>query len=308
MDDYANEPEYEINYRKDSLNPSQSNSVFIKSFDDEKFNFTEILNTKNDLIITFQNSNNAIQILTKTIKKILSLIETETTNIEYLYSQYITAVVVDENPIDKEDLLNIDEMNNNDNSTFIKLLNQTKYYLISFPKNTKNLIMEDKLLNLDTFRDKIPIQSKTLKKIFQLLQKNIYDMYDLINIIILNMNNDISVFKSKILDKYIQTNNGEIFMGIKNFDLNLEKSEKITKTDFISLDSLFNNVLSYMEDMFTKDYEKDSEEDDDNQENFNIPKISIREEIQNANNDEINDQKSLKCKCGEDVCKICSIY
>ena len=65
MADYNNEPDYEINYKKDSLNQSQSNSVFLKSFDDDKFNFTEILSSKNDLIISFQNSNNAIKILTK---------------------------------------------------------------------------------------------------------------------------------------------------------------------------------------------------------------------------------------------------
>ena len=60
--------------------------------------------------------------------------------------------------------------------------------------------------------------------------------------------------------------------------------------------------------MVTKYYEKDSEEDDDNQDNFDIPKINIHEEAENANSDEINEQKSSKCKCGNDVCKICNIY
>lgn len=305
MADYNNEPDYEINYKKDSLNQSQSNSVFLKSFDDDKFNFTEILSSKNDLIISFQNSNNAIKILTKSIKKVLSLMETETNNIESLYSQYITAVIVDDKPLDKEDLLCADEIDNNDNLAFIKILDQTKFYLISFPKNSLNSITKDKMLNVDIFRNKILIKPRTLKKIFELLQKNIYEMYDLINIIILNMNNDIFTFKSKILDKY-QTNTGENFMGVKNLDLNLETNEKMEKTDFRIIDSLFNSVLSHLEIMVTKEYEKFSD-DNDNEVNFDIPKISIKDEIRNTKNDEATENRQLKCKCGNDACN-CSIY
>ena len=301
------EQDDEINYKKDSLNNSRSNSVFLKSFDDGKFNYSEILNSKDNLVITFQNSSNPIKLLTKSIKKILSLIENEKENIESLYSQYVTAVVADENTLDKEDLLITDELTNGDDLAFSKILDQSKYFLISFPKNSEHVLMKEKLLNVDIFRNKIAIKPKTLKKIFQLLQKNIYIMYDLINIIILNMNNDISTFKSKILDKYLQTTPGENFMGVKNFDLNLETSEKLQKSDFKNTDILFYNVLSHLEEMFTRDYEKESE-DGDNDVNFNIPKISIHEEIKKINNDELNEQRQMKCKCGNDVCTICSIY
>ena len=56
-----------------------------------------------------EDQKKAIQTLTKSVKKILSLMETESDNIESLCSNYLTAVIVDDNSLNKEDLLSSEE-------------------------------------------------------------------------------------------------------------------------------------------------------------------------------------------------------
>ena len=302
-EDYENNSK-DITGSKNSNDPSQYDSFFIKSFDEEKFNYTEILKTKKKLFITFPNSEISISILTKSIQKILSLIEIDKKNLEYLYSSYITAVLEKD---DEYTISKINQSNTGENSgvldfIFMKLLDQTKIYQIRFLSKRNNI--RKMLLNYDINADKIIIKSKSLEKIFHQLQKNIYDMSDYINILILKM--DDSMFdsidvKGKIFENYLRDDFESSFLGIKNFEYKLKIPKKVRKLNIDNMDKLFENVLSHLDNLMIKQEEFIS--------NFDNSKNTY-EDLNNSNLEEEckRNENGLICKCESDFCSTCKIF
>ena len=297
---------------KESID-NQSNSIFVKSFDYENFNYTEILKNKRYLKIVFNSSEETIKISTDTITKILSKIETENDNLETMYSQFITALIADnDNSLNKEDLLETEENNGILDTVFVQLLDQTKKYHISFP-NKESIIRQGLLYDIN--KDKIPIPSDTIKKIFSFLKRNIYDMSDYINIILLNMNEEISsnsLFKKKIFDKYSQPlSESAGFIGVKFFNLNLEIPQKNRPTQLYKIDVLFNNALNHIEDQIDRVTDKNSDVESEENDQFSIPKINIIDEMKDPNSKE--DEEFYKngyrrYKCGNELCSQCKVF
>ena len=297
---------------KESID-NQSNSIFVKSFEYENFNYTEILKNKKLLKIFFNSSEEAIEIPTDTIKKILSKIETENDNLEIMYSKYVTALILDnDNSLNKEDLLAPDENIGVLDTVFVQLLDQTKKYHISFPNNENNIRQG---LLYDINKNKIPIQSNSIKKICSFLNKNIYDISDYINIILLNMNEEISsnlIFKNKILDKYSQQPSDlNDFTGVKLFNLNLDISLKNRPTQLYKIDALFNNALNHIEDQLERVLERDIDDQSEDNGEFNIPKINIIQEMNDPNlkeDEEFYKNGHRRYKCGNELCAQCGIF
>ena len=294
---------------KESID-NQSNSIFIKSFDYENFNYTDLLKNKKLLKISFNTSDNTIEIQTNAVKKILSKIEKGSENLEILYSKYITALVPDnENSLNKENLLENEENYGVLDTVFVQLLNQTKKYHISFPNKENNTPKE---IFYDINIDKIPIPSNAIKKIFRFLQKNIYDMSDYINIILLNMNEEgtnNSIFKTKILDKYIHSNSEITDIGVKYLNLNLEIPQKNRPTKLNKIDVLFNNTLNHIENQYETPLDRDDKSEENSE--LNIPKINIIDEMDDPESKEeeaIFNSRYRRYKCGNELCNVCNIF
>ena len=294
---------------KESID-NQSNSIFIKSFDYENFNYTDLLKNKKLLKISFNTSDNTIEIQTNAVKKILSKIEKGSENLEILYSKYITALVPDnENSLNKENLLENEENYGVLDTVFVQLLNQTKKYHISFPNKENNTPKE---IFYDINIDKIPIPSNAIKKIFRFLQKNIYDMSDYINIILLNMNEEgsnTSIFKTKILDKYIHSNSEITDIGVKYLNLNLEIPQKNRPTKLNKIDVLFNNTLNHIENQYETPLDRDDKSEENSE--LNIPKINIIDEMDDPESKEeeaIFNSRYRRYKCGNELCNVCNIF
>ena len=64
----------------------------------------------------------------------------------------------------------------------MKLLDNTKYYYIGFPEKKNNI--KNELLNYDININKVLFNSKSLKKVFKMMNKNLYAMSDFINILL----------------------------------------------------------------------------------------------------------------------------
>lgn len=302
-DENNNDNSYNQEYLDLKNNLNQSNSILIKSFDEEKFNYTDIIKHKTNLNITFPN-NNTNKILTKSIKKICSLIVTETNNLESIYSQYITAIINEdeENTSAKDNLLN----NNNEvlDETYMKLLDNTKYYYIGFPEKKNNI--KNELLNYDININKVLFNSKSLKKVFKMMNKNLYAMSDFINILLLNTN-EADFFQNKILDKYVSSDIGSSsFIGIKFFNCNLAKAVKNNKSNLSECDKIFNNVMNHIEELIVGEDEKESE---DLSYEFEIPKIDIKEDSKSKQDEgDKKNRYNMGCRCGQDFCEICNIF
>lgn len=295
---------------KESRSQSQSNSIILKSFDNNNFNYSEILDKKNDIIISFNNTEKIIETKMKSIKKIFSLIS-ENNDIESLCSQYITALISN----DSENLCFIDDSNDLDLS-FMKLLEQTKFYTITFNNSKKN---NTKNYKHNLCKNNTIIFSDSLNKIFKLLQRNVFSMYEYINIIILNKNDENKnyfSFKKKILEKFLLTDEN-FFKGVKFFEMNLEKPKKMKMGKFNQFDNLFNHVLDLIEKKEGGYFEakksqnlihKDNESDIITDLDFNFPKNDVKDEMNNINRTNSITNNNPNCNCGSDVCTACNIY
>jgi hypothetical protein len=318
--------EGEILYEKDlsisKESEEKSNSLYIKSLSDS--NIMDLLKDKFFLLITICKNKNIINVSNKSIFKIMKLFSEE--NYENILSDYITFNVLDDNISYKEEFA----LNNQENSIgildapFVKLLEQTQNYKInitSVPINPLDEIKKE-LSNYESQKNKININSASIKKICKYLNKSIYDISDYINILILYLDrNDLNkaTIQSTIIDKYSKSGINEYFMGKKNYNINLEIPLKIDKIQLFKYDDLFENVLNKI-DNIENNYSSD-ENIDKQKNNINIKEnilnnskkygeFNIKSEIYNKNNDEyqITDENEKKEGCQKEFCPNCNIF
>jgi hypothetical protein len=310
---------------KDDL--EKSNSLAIKSLDETAFDFLEFLKEKYFLSITFKKSNNNVQISNKSIFKIFESFndKNDKENLEEVLLNHITCTINE-----KDDFNTINHGIENSmeilDAPYVELLNKTNNYKINFNnKKEENKAFEDIKKNLLIYEEqnnKLNINSKSIKKICKFLGKNIFDISDYINIIVLYLNEDEinKVFiQNKILDKYNKSEEKFYFLGNKKLETDLIIPEKNKKNSIYKLNFLFDKILNKIDNI-----ENISDLSEDFQikknENENIPKKYIEQKIKvdSHNYDEIENNKSEdeeydlskddKCNCQKDLCEFCNIF
>jgi len=322
--------EGEILYEKDlsisKESEEKSNSLYIKSLSDS--NIMDLLKDKFFLLITICKNRNIINVSNKSIFKIMKLFSEE--NYENILSDYITFNVLDDNISYKEEFA----LNNQENSIgildapFVKLLEQTQNYNINITSAPINPLDEIKkeLSNYESQKNKININSISIKKICKYLNKSIYDISDYINILILYLDrNDLNkaTIQSTIIDKYSKNGINENFMGKKNYNINLEIPLKIDKIQLFKYDDLFENVLNKIDNIENNSSEEIFEEKKDkiinNEDILETPKKFIEQKIKinklkydddkdDIDNNENDNNVQNKCNCQKDVCSFCTIF
>ena len=287
------------------------------------FNFLELLKEKYFLLITLKKSNNSIQISNKSLLKIFEYFcdKNDKENLEEVLLAHITCTINE-----KEDFNSMEVLD----KPFVELLRQTKNYKINFSKKEKQNAFEDIKKNLLIYEEgnnKINIKDNSLKKICKLLGKNIFDMSDYINILVLYLNEDEinKVFiQNKILDKYNKSDEIFYFSGNKKFDTELNLPEKNKKNSIFKLNSLFDKILNKIDNIedisdLSEENQIEKKEDGNEKEKDNIPKKYIEQKIKiNINNyDEIENNKNGdddglpdddKFNCQKDLCENCNIF
>ncbi len=316
----------DLSISKDSA--EKSNSLFIKSLNDDEFKLIDLLKDKFFLSIKIYKNKNEINITNKSILKILKLFSNE--NIENILQEYITFNVIDDNISYKDDfLLNQDNSLGILDAPFVKLLEMTKVYKISITKEIKAKTPLDEikkeLLNNELQKNKIDFKAISFKKICKFLNKSIYDLSDYINILILFLNNDDinkAQLQSILIDKYSKSGQNEFFMGKKNFETNLRNPAKNDKNNIYKIDDLFENVLNKIDNIENNSSEEIFEDNKDkvnvNGEKIETPKKFIEQKIKINQlkydkddidkKEDIDDDIKRKCNCQKDVCSFCNIF
>ena len=325
--------EGDILYEKDlsisKESEEKSNSLYIKSLNDS--NIMDLLKDKFFLLITICKNKNIINISNKSVFKIMKLFSEE--SYENIISDFITFNVLDDNISYKEDFV----LNNQENSLgildapFVKLLEKTQNYKINIASIPNNPLEEIKkeLSNYESQKNKININSVSIKKICKYLNKSIYDLSDYINILILYLDrNDLNkaTIQSTIIDKYSKSGINEYFMGKKNYIINLEIPSKMDKIHLFKYDDLFENVLNKIDNIENNSSEENFEEKKDNiinnediletpkkyiEQKIKINKLKYddKDDIDNNDNDNDNDNNAQnKCNCQKNVCSFCTIF
>ena len=309
---------------KDDL--EKSNSLAIKSLDETAFDFFEFLKEKYFLLITFKKSNNNMQIDNKSIFKIFGLFndKNEKENFEEVLLNHITCTINE-----KDDFNTINHGIENSievlDAPYIELLNKTNNYKINFNKKGENKDFEyikKNLLIYEEQNNKLNVKSKSIKKICKFLGKNIFDMSDYINILVLYLNEDEinkAFIQNKILDKYNKSGEKFYFLGNKKLETDLIIPEKNKKNCIYKLNSLFDKILNKIDNI-----ENMSDLSEDNQleinKKENMPKKYIKQkikgnpdsynEIENnkSEDEELGLSKDNKCNCQKDLCEFCNIF
>ena len=316
----------DLSISKDSA--EKSNSLFIKSLNDDEFKLIDLLKDKFFLSIKIYKNKNEINITNKSILKILKLFSNE--NIENILQEYITFNVIDDNISYKDDfLLNQDNSLGILDAPFVKLLEMTNVYKISITKEIKIKTPLDEikkeLLNNELQKNKIDFKAISFKKICKFLNKSIYDLSDYINILILFLNNDDinkAQLQSILIDKYSKSGQNEFFMGKKNFETNLRNPVKNDKNNIYKIDDLFENVLNKIDNIENNSSEEIFEDNKDkvnvNGEKIETPKKFIEQKIKINQlkydkddidkKEDIDDDIKRKCNCQKDVCSFCNIF
>ena len=316
----------DLSISKDSA--EKSNSLFIKSLNDDEFKLIDLLKDKFFLSIKIYKNKNEINITNKSILKILKLFSNE--NIENILQEYITFNVIDDNISYKDDfLLNQDNSLGILDAPFVKLLEMTNVYKISITKEIKIKTPLDEikkeLLNNELQKNKIDFKDISFKKICKFLNKSIYDLSDYINILILFLNNDDinkAQLQSILIDKYSKSGQNEFFMGKKNFETNLRNPVKNDKNNIYKIDDLFENVLNKIDNIENNSSEEIFEDNKDkvnvNGEKIETPKKFIEQKIKinqlKYDKDDIDKKEDIddipkrKCNCQKDVCSFCNIF
>jgi hypothetical protein len=306
--------EKEINLSKDN------NSLIIKSIEETEFNFIDLIKDKLYISIMLTNNNSSVQLSYKSILKIFNIL-TDTKigeNLESNLTDYITCTVFeDDTSFHKEITANSIGVLD---TPFKKVLDQTKKYLISFV-STNIDEMKKELLNFDNKNNKIIIESKSIEKICKYLNKNIYDISDFINILVLYNNDnefDKDIIKRKLIDKYDKIGQNIYFMGVKNLDTDLKIAKKNDKNPIYRYNNLFDHIWNKIENI-ENNYSSSDENSEHNHKTDNNSDVlnnikNIKSEIDNfnKNNDneeyKITDEIEKKDGCHKDFCPKCIIF
>ena len=306
----------------------KDNSIQNKSFYSTDLDFPDLVSKKDYFQIKLFPDENTVDLTSKSIKKILTLISgDEKELLEENYLDYITWLIGVGDEIEKQQLLspNGNAVNAEINlaPSDYQILSKTKIYYINIPK----------INEYDQINKRIKLKNNSVEKISSFLGLSIYDMSELIEICILsfkekeNLENKKSL-KTKLIEKFnyeINNENKEIGKEkdniTKKFNLILKESEKCTK-------SKLKNFEEYFEKVWNKIDEKNNIEENNNKnyslnssdsENENESNKDKNYDIPNSFNINQNFNKSIEKKkivelrdeniCGNNVCaNLCQIF
>ena len=298
----------------------KDNSIQNKSFYSTDLDFPDLVAKKEYFHIKIFEDEDKMDLSSKSIKKIFSLISGEgIKKLEDNYLDYITWIIDVENEIEKQELLTpndkLDVIETNLEPSYFQLLSKTKIYYINIPK----------LNQLNQINKRIKLKDVSLGKISSFLGLNIFDISEFIEIFILSfqdkdiLENKKSI-KSKLLEKFnYQDNKGiEDFNIIKKLDLEIKESLKCKKSKLNNFEEYFEKVWNEIEkknntsNNFSEEDISSEKSDEENKKdiNYEIPNNYNINKNFNNNNDTIpNMELREESGCAENICaNVCSIF
>lgn len=300
----------------------KDNSIQNKSFNSTDLDFPNLVEKKEYFQIKIIFDENMVELPSKSIKKIFSLISgIGHEALEDNYLEYITWLIGGGNEIEKQQLLTLngkaDNVETNLDPAYYQLLNKTKIYYINIPKMNK----------LNKINERIKLKNYSLEKIASFLGLDIYDISDFIEICILsfqekeNLENKKTI-ESQLIEKFNNCGENEIneLNLTKKFNLVLKESEKCRKSQLENLENYFEKVWNEIEkkskieendnNSRSKHSSDNEEEESKSEENYGIPNSC---NINKNNNKKIDKNKNTDLGeengCVENICEnICNIY
>lgn len=300
----------------------KDNSIQNKSFNSTDLDFPNLVEKKEYFQIKIIFDENMVELPSKSIKKIFSLISgIGHEALEDNYLEYITWLIGGGNEIEKQQLLTLngkaDNIETNLDPAYYQLLNKTKIYYINIPKMNK----------LNKINERIKLKNYSLEKIASFLGLDIYDISDFIEICILsfqekeNLENKKTI-ESLLIEKFNNCGENEIneLNLTKKFNLVLKESEKCRKSQLENLENYFEKVWNEIEkkskieendnNSRSKHSSDNEEEESKSEENYGIPNSC---NINKNNNKKIDKNKNTDLGeengCAENICEnICNIY
>ena len=300
----------------------KDNSIQNKSFNSTDLDFPNLVEKKEYFQIKIIFDENMVELPSKSIKKIFSLISgIGHEALEDNYLEYITWLIGGGNEIEKQQLLTLngkaDNVETNLDPAYYQLLNKTKIYYINIPKMNK----------LNKINERIKLKNYSLEKIASFLGLDIYDISDFIEICILsfqekeNLENKKTI-ESLLIEKFNNCGENEIneLNLTKKFNLVLKESEKCRKSQLENLENYFEKVWNEIEkkskieendnNSRSKHSSDNEEEESKSEENYGIPNSC---NINKNNNKKIDKNKNTDLGeengCAENICEnICNIY
>ena len=318
----------DISLSEKDIAQEKDNSIQNKSFYSTDLDIPDLISKKDYFQIKLFPDENMVDLTSKSIKKILTLISGDEKEIlEENYLDYITWLIGCGDEIERQQLLTkndqADNIETNLASPDYQLLSKTKIYYINIPKVNKN----------NQINKRIKLKNNSLEKISSFLGLSIFDMSEYIEICILsfkdkeNLKNKKSL-KTKLVEKFnneINNENKEIVKEddniIKKFNLVLKESKKCKKTNLNSLEDYFEKVWNKIdektngEENNNKDESEnssqfDEEEENNKEKNYDIPNSfninqNFNKNIEKTKIVELRDENI----CGDNVCaNICEIF
>ena len=300
----------------------KDNSIQNKSFNSTDLDFPNLVEKKEYFQIKIIFDENMVELPSKSIKKIFSLISgIGHEALEDNYLEYITWLIGGGNEIEKQQLLTLngkaDNVETNLDPAYYQLLNKTKIYYINIPKMNK----------LNKINERIKLKNYSLEKIASFLGLDIYDISDFIEICILsfqekeNLENKKTI-ESQLIEKFNNCGENEIneLNLTKKFNLVLKESEKCRKSQLENMENYFEKVWNEIEkkskieendnNSRSKQSSDNEEEESKSEENYGIPNSC---NINKNNNKKIDKNKNTYLEeengCAENICEnICNIY
>ena len=300
----------------------KDNSIQNKSFNSTDLDFPNLVEKKEYFQIKIIFDENMVELPSKSIKKIFSLISGFGHEaLEDNYLEYITWLIGGGNEIEKQQLLTLngkaDNVETNLDPAYYQLLNKTKIYYINIPKMNK----------LNKINERIKLKNYSLEKIASFLGLDIYDISDFIEICILsfqekeNLENKKTI-ESQLIEKFNNCGENEIneLNLTKKFNLVLKESEKCRKSQLENMENYFEKVWNEIEkkskieendnNSRSKHSSDNEEEESKSEENYGIPNSC---NINKNNNKKIDKNKNTDLGeengCAENICEnICKIY
>ena len=300
----------------------KDNSIQNKSFNSTDLDFPNLVEKKEYFQIKIIFDENMVELPSKSIKKIFSLISgIGHEALEDNYLEYITWLIGGGNEIEKQQLLTLngkaDNVETNLDPAYYQLLNKTKIYYINIPKMNK----------LNKINERIKLKNYSLEKIASFLGLDIYDICDFIEICILsfqekeNLENKKTI-ESLLIEKFNNCGENEIneLNLTKKFNLVLKESEKCRKSQLENLENYFEKVWNEIEkkskieendnNSRSKHSSDNEEEESKSEENYGIPNSC---NINKNNNKKIDKNKNTDLGeengYAENICEnICNIY
>lgn len=267
----------------------KDNSIQNKSFYSTDLDIPDLVSKKDYFQIKIFPDENMVDLTSKSITKILTLISGDEKEIlEENYLDYITWLIGCGDEIERQQLLTqndqADNIETNLASPDYQLLSKTKIYYINIPKENKN----------NQFSQRIKIKNISLEKVSSFLGLSIFDISEYIEICILSFKGKESLenkqsLKTKLVEKFnneINNENKEVAKKedniTKKFNLVLKESKKCKRTNLHSLEDYFEKVWNKIDEKTNNEEnnnkdesenfsELDEEEENNKKKNYDIP-------------------------------------